>query len=73
MVIGANFAPGTTSADIESVLGGIGEEMLSCKVLTTTPTVTAEMVFTDKSGADNLIATFNNLMVCCPSEINRLS
>ena len=68
MVIGTNFAPGTTSADIESALGGVGEEMLSCKVLTTTPIVTAEIVFADRSGADHLIATFNNLIVCCPQK-----
>ena len=60
VVVGSNFAPGTTAADIESAMTPIGGEMTSCRVITTAPTVIAEMVFTDKSGAENVIATFNN-------------
>jgi hypothetical protein len=63
VVIASNFAPGTTSADIESAMIPVGGEMLSCKILTASPTVIAEMVFTDKAGADNVISTFNNQKV----------
>ncbi|KAI9872604.1 MAG: hypothetical protein M1830_001421 [Pleopsidium flavum] len=60
VVVGSNFAPGTTAADIESAMTPIGGEIISCKVITSSPTVIAEMVFTDKGGAENVIATFNN-------------
>ncbi|KAA6412908.1 MAG: hypothetical protein FRX48_03901 [Lasallia pustulata] len=60
VVHGSNFAPGTTAADIESAMEPIGGEIQRCKIVTSTPTVIAEMVFTDKAGAENVIATFNN-------------
>lgn len=63
VVIASNFAPGTTSADIESAMVPIGGEMLSCKILTASPTVISEMVFIDKAGAENVISTFNNQKV----------
>lgn len=63
VVIASNFAPGTTSADIESAMIPVGGKMLSCKILAASPTVIAEMVFTDKAGADNVISTFNNQKV----------
>lgn len=63
MVHGSNFAPGTTAADIESAMEPIGGELQSCRIVTSTPTVIAEMVFTEKAGADNVIATFNNQKV----------
>ena len=63
IVMGSNFAPGTTAADIESAMLPIGGEILSCRILTSTPTVIAEMAFMDKEGADNVIATFNNKKV----------
>lgn len=62
-VIASNFAPGTTAADIESVMAPIGGEMLGCKIISSTPTVIVEMVFVDRSGADNVIAMFNNKKV----------
>jgi len=64
VVIASNFAPGTTGADIESAMIPIGGEMLSCKILTASPTVIVEMVFIEKAGAENVIATFNNQKVC---------
>ena len=67
VVIGSNFAPRTTSADIESATGSIGGEMQSCRILTSTPTVIAEMIFTERSGAENFIAAFNNQLVSCRS------
>ena len=63
VVVGSNFAPGTTSADIESAMVPLGGEMQSCRIITSSPTVIAEMVFTDKAGAENVIATFNNQKV----------
>ena len=63
VVVGSNFAPGTTSADIESAMTPVGGEMESCRVITSSPTVIAEIVFADKAGAENVIATFNNQKV----------
>ena len=40
-----------------------GGEMESCSITTLHPTVTAEMVFTEKANAENVIATFNNKKV----------
>ena len=62
-VIGSNFAPGTTAADIEAALMGTGGEMVKCKILTASPTVMAEMVFAEKANADKVIETFNNRKV----------
>ena len=62
-VIGSNFAPGTTAADIESAMIPSGGEMQSCRILTSTPTVIAEMVFSEKSNAESVISTFNNKKV----------
>ncbi|KAI9695265.1 MAG: hypothetical protein M1820_008784 [Bogoriella megaspora] len=59
-VVGSNFAPGTTAADIESVMVPIGGEIVSCKLICATPTVMVEMHFADKQGAEKVISTFNN-------------
>ena len=59
----SNFAPGTTRADIQSAMEPVGGEMQSCRIVTSSPTVIAEMVFTSKTGADNVVATFNNQKV----------
>lgn len=63
LVIGSNFAPGTTAADIESAMQPSGGVMLSCTIAQLLPTVTAEMIFAEKENADNVIATFNNKKV----------
>lgn len=62
-VVASNFAPGTTAADIEAVMAPIGGEMINCRLVSSHPTVIAEMLFVDKDGADNVIATFNNKKV----------
>ena len=62
-VVASNFAPGTTAADIESVMAPIGGAMLGCKLISSLPTVIVEMVFVERSGADNVIAMFNNKKV----------
>jgi hypothetical protein len=64
IVIAQNFQPGTTAADIESVMQEVGGEMKSCRLVASNPTVIAEMVFLEKSGAEKVIDTFNNKKVC---------
>ena len=63
VVIGSNFAPGTTAADIESAMIPSGGEMQSCRILTASPTVIAEMIFSEKHNAESVISTFNNKKV----------
>lgn len=59
VVVAQNFAPGTTAADIESVMTDVGGTVLTCKLTAETPTVVAEMTFEDKAGAEAVINTFN--------------
>ena len=63
VVIASNFAPGTTAADIESAMVPNSGEIQSCRIITATPTVMAEMVFIEKQVAENVIDTFNNKKV----------
>jgi hypothetical protein len=65
-LIASNFASGTTAMDIESVMGQVGGELLSCRVVVPQPTVMAELTFATRDGADNVIATFNNKKVGFP-------
>ena len=67
VVTAQNFAPGTTAADIESAMTPIGGLITSCRLLKTNPIVIAEIVFENKEGADNVIATFDNQTVSCAS------
>ncbi|QIW95368.1 hypothetical protein AMS68_000886 [Peltaster fructicola] len=60
IVMASNFAPGTTAADIESVMTSVGGEVTYCRLVASSPTVIAEMGFREKSGADTVIGTFNN-------------
>jgi len=65
IVHASNFAPGTTAADIESVmkgLDGVGE-MYFCRILAAQPTVIVEMSFAESGSADKVISTFNNKRV----------
>ncbi|TQN73605.1 putative RNA-binding protein [Colletotrichum shisoi] len=59
-IMAQNFAPGTTAADIESAMTPVGGEMLSCRIIKTSPLIVAEMVFATKEGGDAVIETFNN-------------
>lgn len=72
-VMAQNFAPGTTAADIESAMTPVGGEMLSCVILKTSPIIIAEMVFTSKEGADDVISTFNNQTVSHPRKMQPLA
>ncbi|KAI9764709.1 MAG: hypothetical protein M1840_008101 [Geoglossum simile] len=59
-VMASNFAPGTTAEDIKSALEQHTKDIISCIILTASPTVIAEIVFQQKSSAETIIATFNN-------------
>ncbi|PHH84492.1 hypothetical protein CDD83_1856 [Cordyceps sp. RAO-2017] len=59
-VIGQNFAPGTTAADIESAMTPVGGEMTSCKITRMSPVLVAEMVFASREGGERVIDTFND-------------
>lgn len=63
VVEASNFAPGTTAADIESAMLTMGGELISCKLLSSQPTIIAQVTFVEKAGAENAIATFNNQRV----------
>ena len=63
VVIASNFALGTTAADIEAAVVPVGGPVESCRLIASNPTVMAEIVFGDKDGAENVIATFNNQKV----------
>ncbi|KAG8406828.1 hypothetical protein J3459_018639 [Metarhizium acridum] len=63
-LLGQNFAPGTTAADIESAMTPVGGEMVSCKIVKTKPFLIAEMVFVSREGGERVIETFNNKTVC---------
>lgn len=63
MVVGSNFAPGTTAADIQSALEPVSGPMLSCRVIAQRPTVTAEFAFAEKWTAENVVANFHNQRV----------
>ena len=54
-----NFAPGTTAADIESVMQSVGGAMNYCKLIAAAPTVVAEMSFVERAGAQDVIKMFN--------------
>lgn len=63
-VVASNFAPGTTAADIGAVMTPIGGEMSACKLISSYPTVICELLFLDKTGADNVVSLFNGKKVC---------
>ena len=42
-----------------------GGELLDCRVLSAKPTVMIELKCSEKGGAENVVATFNNKKVCC--------
>lgn len=63
VVMGQNFAPGTTAADVESAMTPIGGEMESCTVVKTKPFMVVEMVFLSREGGERVIETFNDKTV----------
>lgn len=63
IVVAQNFARGTTAADIESVMLSFAEDV-QCRLVTASPTVIAELTFADRDAAEQVVAQFNNKMVC---------
>ncbi|KAL4764830.1 uncharacterized protein BDW70DRAFT_128922 [Aspergillus foveolatus] len=60
VVIGSNFAPGTTAADIESAIEPVSGKIISCWITSQKPTVTAEITFAETSSAEKAVANFHN-------------
>ncbi|KAF5023248.1 hypothetical protein F66182_4700 [Fusarium sp. NRRL 66182] len=59
-VMAQNFAPGTTTADIESAMTPVGGEILSCHIVKTSPFLIFEMAFASREGGERVIETFND-------------
>ncbi|CAG8890963.1 unnamed protein product [Penicillium egyptiacum] len=59
-VVGRNFAPGTTAADIQSALEPITGPMLSCQIVASQPNVVAEFAYAEKTAAELVVANFHN-------------
>ncbi|CAG7937537.1 unnamed protein product [Penicillium nalgiovense] len=59
-VIGKNFAPGTTAADIQSALEPITGPMISCQIVASQPSVVAEFAYAEKTAAELVVANFHN-------------
>ncbi|CAG8375553.1 unnamed protein product [Penicillium salamii] len=60
VVIGRNFAPGTTAADIQSALEPSTGPMLSCRIIASQPSVVAEFAYAEKSAAELVVANYHN-------------
>ncbi|KAJ5397482.1 hypothetical protein N7509_005595 [Penicillium cosmopolitanum] len=60
IVVGSNFSPGTSAADIQSALEARTGPMLSCRVISHSPAVTAEIAYAEKEIAENTVANFDN-------------
>ncbi|KAJ5143887.1 uncharacterized protein N7515_002674 [Penicillium bovifimosum] len=60
IVVGRNFAPGTTAADIQSALEPITGPMLSCRITANYPSVVAEFAYGERSAAELVVANFHN-------------
>ncbi|KAF5669121.1 hypothetical protein FCIRC_9368 [Fusarium circinatum] len=59
-IMAQNFAPGTTAADIESAMTPIGGEILSCRIVKSTPFLLFELAFASREGGERVIETFND-------------
>ncbi|KAJ5881957.1 uncharacterized protein N7529_000629 [Penicillium soppii] len=60
VVVGQNFAPGTTAADIQSALEPVTGPMLSCRIIASSPNVVAEFAYAEKSAAELVVANYHN-------------
>ncbi|KAI2823605.1 hypothetical protein CBS115989_1194 [Aspergillus niger] len=60
VVVGSNFAPGTTAADIQSALEPVSGRILRCWVTSQHPVVTAEITFAERQAAESAVANFHN-------------
>lgn len=62
-VVARNFDPGTSAADVESVMQPVGGDIVGSKLVATEPTVVVELLFVSKVGAESVVSTFNNRRV----------
>ncbi|WEW59806.1 hypothetical protein PRK78_005286 [Emydomyces testavorans] len=69
VVLGSNFAPGTTAEDIQSAFEPVGGRMMRCRLVSTYPAVMAEMMFADRRGADDVVTKFNNQKLLGKTEL----
>jgi hypothetical protein len=64
IVLAKNFAPGTDVAAIEALLALVSNaQLVSCRLYSQNPFVTAELVFSTQEGAKNVIDTFDGKSV----------
>lgn len=66
VVVAENFAEGTTAADIDSALSSTGGAVERVILTKTKPFVIAEILFTSKEGADQVVEKFHGLTVRPP-------
>lgn len=71
IVVGRNFAPGTTAADIQSALEPITGPMISCQIVASQPSVVAEFAYAEKTAAELVVANFHNQRVNAVPELYR--
>lgn len=69
IVVGSNFSPGTSAADIQAALEARTGPMLSCRVISNSPAVTAEIAYVEKEIAENTVANFDNQWVRIAEQI----
>lgn len=69
VVVGSNFAPGTTAADIQSALEPVSGPILRCWVTAQHPVVTAEITFAERQAAEGAVANFHNQRVSHSSQL----
>lgn len=62
VVIAQNFAPGTTAEDISSVFAPNPDTagLVTCRLLVSSPTVIAELIFDNQNTAEDVVKTYNN-------------
>lgn len=70
VVIGKNFPLGTSQAGFCKKWGPVGGVILNCRIVIDKPSVTAEVTFQSKEGADKVVNTFNGLTVRSSWEMN---
>ncbi|KAK2734666.1 hypothetical protein FQN57_001611 [Myotisia sp. PD_48] len=60
VVVGSNFAPGTTAEDVESAFGPIGGTIFGSRLTSSYPLVAVELAFADRQGAKKVVAMFDS-------------
>ncbi|KAF4991738.1 hypothetical protein FDECE_13939, partial [Fusarium decemcellulare] len=59
-IMAQNFAPGTTTDDVESAMTPVGGVMESCRIVKSKPILIVEMTFASRECGERVIETFNN-------------